>query len=334
MVLLVGLICLLGYSMVFLPNTNAKENIIFKIHSQPETESYDMILQHLKSDKILKSSLSFDVLAKVLHYPKKVKPGLYTIKPGMSNIDIVRMLRGGHQTPVVLRLHSIRTIQEACGKISHSLEIDSASLYAYLLDSSFLRKNTFTKENISAMFIPNSYEFYWNTSTENFVKRMKSEYDRFWNPKRLSQAEKLGLTPVEVSVLASIVQAEQQMHPDERPRIAGLYLNRLSDGMKLESDPTLIFALNDYSIRRVLKIHKEVESPYNTYKNFGLPPGPILIPDVSSIDAVLNAESHNYIFMCAKEDFSNYHNFAVDYSTHQDNAALFQAALNKKKIFH
>jgi UPF0755 protein len=183
------------------------------------------------------------------------------------------------------------------------------------------------------MFIPNTYEFYWNTSAEEFVERMAREYKRFWTEERKQKAGVIGLSQSEISTLASIVQSEQAAHVDERSVVAGLYLNRIRMGMRLESDPTLIHAIGDYTIKRVLNVHKQVDSPYNTYKNAGLPPGPILLPETTSIDAVLNADQHNYIFMCAKDDFSGYHNFAVTYRDHVNNAKRYQKALNARKIY-
>lgn len=183
------------------------------------------------------------------------------------------------------------------------------------------------------MFIPNTYEFYWNISAKAFFKKMNTEYSKFWNPARLAKAKKIRMSPLEVSTLASIVQAEQSMHDDEKAKVAGLYINRLRKGMLLQSDPTVVYAIGNFSIRRVLNKDKEIDSPYNTYKYKGLPPAPINLPEISSIDAVLNYEKHSYIFMCAKEDFSGYHNFSKTHSQHMMYARRYQAALNKKKIW-
>jgi UPF0755 protein len=201
-----------------------------------------------------------------------------------------------------------------------------------ILDSVFLDSLNLNKYSIASLFIPNTYEFYWNTSVENFIIKMVNEYSIFWNKNRMRLAEEIGLSKVEVSILASIVEKEQNIKKDERKIIAGLYLNRIKKNMKLESDPTLVFALGDFSIKRVLNKDKKIKSKYNTYKYKGLPPGPICIPSINSIDAVLNAASHNYIFMCAKEDFSGYHNFANTYKQHLRNARKYQKALNKRNI--
>ena len=182
------------------------------------------------------------------------------------------------------------------------------------------------------MFIPNTHEVYWTISAEQLLEKFKKEYDKFWNEGRLAKAKVLNMTPVEVSILASIVQAETR-HNDESPRIAGLYLNRLKMGMPLQADPTLIYAIGNFDIQRVLNVHKEIDSPYNTYKYAGLPPGPINFPSIISIDAVLNHEEHNYIYMCAKEDFSGYHNFTASLREHNNNARKFQQALNRARIY-
>ena len=199
-------------------------------------------------------------------------------------------------------------------------------------DSVFLKKHNFDQENRLSLFIPNKYEFYWNTSAESFVKRMAEEYKRFWNDERISKARTLGLSQSEVSILASIVQAEQLSHRSERPKIAGLYLNRLRIGMPLQSDPTIIFALKDFSIKRVLNKDKSINSPYNTYKFKGLPPGPINLPDIFSIDAVLSPEKHNFLYMCAKADFSGFHHFSTNLRQHNIYAAEYRKELNKRNV--
>ena len=193
------------------------------------------------------------------------------------------------------------------------------------------KKYGFDTTNVISMFIPNTYEVYWTSSPEEFLDKMHQEYQKFWNEKRLAKAQKINLNPQEVSVLASIVQAESNK-ADEKPRIAGLYLNRLQKKIRLEADPTLVFALRNFELKRVLNRHKRIESPFNTYKNDGLPPGPINMPSPQSIDAVLNYESHEYIFMCAKEDLSGYHNFAVTLREHEKNARLLHAALDLRGI--
>jgi UPF0755 protein len=250
----------------------------------------------------------------------------------LNNNELVNLLRSGKQTPIKLTFNNVRTKEQFAGKISTQIEADSLSILQYITDTIFLNKLQLTSDNVACLFIPNTYEFYWNTSVESFVNRMVKEYSIFWNESRKKKAERLKLNYYQVAVLASIVEKEQNIKKDERPDIAGLYLNRIKKRMKLESDPTLIFALGNFSIKRVLNKDKKVDSPYNTYMHKGLPPGPICIPSINSIDAVLNASSHKYIFMCAKEDFSGYHNFAKTYRQHLRNARKYQKALNKRKI--
>ena len=250
----------------------------------------------------------------------------------MNNNDLVNLLRSGKQSPVKVTFNNVRSLKDVSSKLSQYLEADSNQIYESFIDNKFLSDNQLNINNVISVFIPNTYEFYWNTSADDLRARMMREYKTFWNRERRKKAAKLKLSYSEISTLASIVEKEQNIRSDERPKIAGLYLNRIQQGMKLESDPTLIFALQDFNINRVLNKDKKVDSPYNTYKFKGLPPGPICIPSINSIDAVLNFEKHDYIFMCAKEDFSGYHNFATTYKQHLVNARKYQRMLNKKRI--
>ncbi len=292
---------------------------------------YDVV-NILQNKNILINSNSFIWVAKQKKYDTNIKSGKYRINNKLNNNDLVNLLRAGNQVPVRITFNNIRTIEDFSFIISNQLEIDSHLIMKSILDSVFLDSLNLNKYSIASLFIPNTYEFYWNTSVENFVIKMINEHSIFWNKNRMRLAEKIGLSKVEVSILASIVEKEQNIKKDERKIIAGLYLNRIKKNMKLESDPTLVFALGDFSIKRVLNKDKKIKSKYNTYKYKGLPPGPICIPSINSIDAVLNAASHNYIFMCAKEDFSGYHNFANTYKQHLRNARKYQKALNKRNI--
>ena len=229
---------------------------------------------------------------------------------------------------VKVTFNDLRNKEQFAGTIANQIEADSADLIAYITDTSFLNSNGFTTENIVCLFIPNTYEIYWNTSVKQFVERMQKEYETFWNADRKTRAKEIELTPFEIVTLASIVEKEQSRRIEERPIIAGLYLNRIKQRIKLQSDPTVIFANNDFSIRRVLNKHLKFESPYNTYIYFGLPPGPICIPSINSIDAVLNAEQHEYIFMCAKGDASGLHNFAITNREHINNRNQYKKNLN------
>lgn len=295
--------------------------------------NYDSVRVALVSQEIIVDPNGFDWVAEQKNYPDLIKAGRFVIFDGMSNNKLINLLRSGEQKPVKVVVRSVRTKEQLASQVSKYIEADSASLAILLSNSNFCAKYGFSEETIITLFLPNTYEFYWNTSAEEFIERMAREYKRFWTDERKSKAKETGLSQSEVSILASIVQSEQGAHADERDEVAGLYLNRLKKGMKLDSDPTLIFALGDFTIKRVLNVHKQIDSPYNTYKNGGLPPGPILLPELSSLDAVLNASDHNYLFMCAKEDFSGYHNFSVSYREHINNARRYQRELNKRKIY-
>lgn len=297
----------------------------------PSNATFQDVVTLLYEQGVLSNVPSFVWTAKQKKYTKKIKPGRYLIRNGMSNNDLVNLLRSGSQTPVNVTFNNVRTLEQFSSIISKQLELDSLDLYNAFRDSTFLSSVKLNKYSVVSLFLPNTYEFYWNVSLENFMSRMVSENYRFWTKERLNKAKRIGLSPSEVSTLASIVQKET-LKRDEQPIVAGLYLNRLNKRMKLESDPTVIFALNNFNIKRVLDKDTKFKSPYNTYLNRGLPPGPITIPSIRALDSVLNNEKHDYIFMCAKEDFSGYHNFAVNYTQHLRNAKKYRTALNNKGI--
>lgn len=298
----------------------------------PTNATFEMVVEILSNDNLLINSNSFEWLAKQKNYYNNIKPGRYKVKDALNNNQLINLLRSGNQAPIKLKFNNLRTKEDLAKKVSEQLELDSISILSYITNQDFLNKLSLDSYNVSCLFIPNTYEFYWNTSAEDFAERMVLEYEKFWNQERTKKAKEIGLTYLEVSILASIVEKEQNIKIDERSDIAGLYLNRINKNMKLESDPTLIFAIGDFSINRVLNKDKKVESPFNTYKYKGLPPGPICIPSINAIDAVLNASDHDYIFMCAKEDFSGYHNFATNYRDHLKNARRYQKELNKRRI--
>lgn len=298
----------------------------------PTGGTYRNVIDSLKKNDILHDELSFSFLAKLLDYQEAVKPGRYLIRKNMGNREALLMLRAGRQTPVKLTFNNIRLKNELANKLCRNIEADSVALRNMLNDTKFVKELGFDTTTIMCMFLPNTYELYWNTSAEELLKRMHKEYEKFWTQERKQKAAAMNFTPIQVSILASIVQAEQAQKADERPRVAGLYINRLKTGMPLQADPTLVFGLRNFGLKRILKVHMEVDSPYNTYRNTGLPPGPINLPSISSLNAVLNHEKHNYVYMCAKEDFSGYHNFAVDYDDHLRNARLYQKALNAANI--
>lgn len=273
----------------------------------------------------------FKMLASLKHYKEHVHTGAYKLSAEENTFQLFQKLNHGHQTPVKLIVPSVRSLGRMSGIISRQIMADSTGLATLLNDSACRESLGFNKETFPAFFLPNTYEVYWNMDAESFLRRMKKEYDRFWNKQRLDKAKAIGLTPTEVSTLASIVE-EETANKNEMPTVAGLYLNRLRIGMPLQADPTIKFALQDFSLRRILYKHLETESPYNTYLHAGLPPGPIRIPSVHAIESVLNYTPHNYLYMCAKEDFSGTHNFARTLSQHQANARRYQQALNRRNI--
>jgi UPF0755 protein len=266
-----------------------------------------------------------------MNYPDHVKAGKYAITPKTTYLEAVRMLRSGHQTPVKLTFNNIRLKKDFAERIGNQLIFDSEDLVDRLNDPDIAASFGLDTTTILTLFIPNTYEIYWNTPVDKFLERMKKEYDRFWTKERLAKTEEMHLSPTEVSILASIVE-EETAAKQEYPVVAGLYMNRLKKGMLLQADPTVKFAVGDVTLRRILNAHLQVESPYNTYKNQGLPPGPIRIPSINGIDGVLNYRNHSYIYMCAKEDFSGTHNFAVTLDEHNRNAQKYREALNRNHI--
>jgi UPF0755 protein len=296
----------------------------------PTGSNLDDVVAIIKAQHILNNTESFKWVASKMNF-KNIKPGKYKITKGLSNIELVRLLRSGKQEPIKLTFQNIRLKTDFAGYIGKNFEIDPSAFLNMLDSIDLVRQYGFDEETIFCMFIPNTYELYWNTSKEKFFERMQKEYVKFWHTERLAQAKAIGLSPVQVSILASIVDQEALLNR-EMVRIAGVYMNRLNRGIKLEADPTVIFANGDFTVKRVLYKLLQKDSPYNTYKYIGLPPGPICMPSVAAIDAVLHFEKHNYIYFCAKEDFSGLHNFASNVTEHQMNARKFQQALNNRGI--
>jgi len=294
----------------------------------------DDVVNTLKSKGIIENESGFRWLCEMKKYKNHIQAGRYQLKPGMTNNDLVNMLRAGIQEPVRVNFNGVHTKEQLAGVLGRQLEPDSSAFAELFNSERQLSKYGFTPQNIISMFLPNSYDLYWNTTSEKFMKRMAKEYTKFWTADRKAKAKKLGFTQAQTVTLASIVQGEQSKHNDEKAKIAGLYLNRLKMGMPLQSDPTVIYALNDFSRKRLSNEDLKVRSPYNTYINPGLPPGPVNLPEVSSIDAVLNHSNHSFVYMCAKEDLSGYHNFATTYPEHLVYARRYQEALNKLNIKH
>jgi UPF0755 protein len=298
----------------------------------PTGSSYNQVLDSLKSNLTIKNLKVLKWIAEKKGYQDKIKPGRYVIDKSLSYNSLINILRSGRQSPVRMTFNNVRTLNQIAGKIGRQLEADSAEIMDFLSDDSNYIRDGFKKENIIALFIPDTYEFYWNTNAEELYARMLKEYRLFWNDQRLSKANEKGLDPKEVSILASIID-DEVAKPEEKPRIAGVYLNRLTRGMPLQACPTIKFALNDFSITRVLKKYLTVDSPYNTYKHTGFPPGPIGCATIQGIDAVLNAEKHDYLYFAARSDFSGFHNYSRTLSEHNRYALLYQKELDKRKIF-
>lgn len=314
---------------IFGPNTGAfSQGEYIYIHSGA---SYEEVKQSLKDEGFIKDITSFDLLAKEAKYPEHVRAGKYHIKKGMSNFNIVRMLRSGRQTPVKLVIKKLRTQQDFINLVSTHLEADSNVLRHMMRDPVYLDQYGLDSNTFMCAVMPNTYEFYWNTDADKVFRKIARQYVHFWNDNRKQQARQLGLNPREVITVASIVEEESNKN-DEKPNIASVYLNRLRKGMKLQADPTAKFAYGDFMLKRITSVQTSYESPYNTYQVTGLPPGPICTPSEKSIDAVLNASRTDYLFFCAKEDFSGYHNFAATLKEHSENARKYHDALNRRGI--
>lgn len=326
------LLLLLSFKLLFQDNISDNKDGKNHILYIKTGSTFDDVIDELKREHILKNPETFKIVAKQLNYSTSVKPGRYIIPKNSGNLLLVRKLRNGLQDPVRITFNNIQNKEQLAEKIADKLETTKEELLSEFNNEQFLDSLQLTEDNFPTIFLANTYEFYWNTSARQFIERMLKEYNKFWTPNRLSKAESLSLTPTEVIILASIVQKESN-HYDEYSRIAGVYINRLQRGMPLQADPTVMYALKKLGIvRRVYLADLKVNSPYNTYLHTGLPPGPICLPELKSIDQTLDAEEHNYMYFCAKEDFSGYHAFAETWEQHKANAANYQKALNKRNI--
>lgn len=317
------------YNRMYRSNVELEKDKLLFI---PTGSDFNAVIDSVKKNNLVVNLESFIKAANSLGYTNRVKAGCYKIKHGMSNRTIIRMLISAMQTPVRVTFNTIRTPEQLAEKISHQIEADSLSIIRLFKDSNTAEGYGFNEKTFMSMFIPNTYDFYWTADARTFFDRMKREYEKFWNKERDEKAKVLGLKRDEISILASIIEEETNKH-NERSRIAGVYINRLKKHIPLQADPTIKFALGDFSIKRILTKHLEVKSPYNTYKHAGLPPGPICCPSISSIDAVLNNEHHQYLYFCAKDDFSGYHVFAKTLTEHNRNADAYRRALNRERIY-
>jgi len=323
------LIALFFLFKIFGPNTGAfhKDGYLYIRTGS----SYDDVKNTLKSEGFVRDITSFDILARQAGYPDHVRAGKYKIHKGMSNFSMVRLLRSGRQTPVRLVINKLRTKQDFIRLVSANLEADSNVMWHIFNDTVYLAQYGLDTNTVMCAIMPNTYDFYWNTTADKVFKKLARQYAGFWNDIRKQEARDLELKPTEVITLASIVEEESNMNA-EKPKIASVYLNRLHKGMKLQADPTARFAYGDFTIKRITSVQTSIVSPYNTYQVTGLPPGPICTPSEKSIDAVLHAAKTTYLFFCAKEDFSGYHNFATTLAEHMQNARLYQQALNARGI--
>jgi UPF0755 protein len=318
------------YGRVLRPNMvieSDKKNFVY-IKS---TDSFQDVVQQLADRKMLTNKESFIWMAEFLDYDSKVLPGRYALKNGMNNKDLILLLRSGKQEPLRITFKSIRTKNELVGKVGQLLEADSLGLLKIMNSSAFEDKFGLDAQNALSLIIPDTYEFYWNTTNEDFIEKMGQYHLDFWNDERLAKASKIGLSKEQVSIMASIVQQES-LQKDEWPVIAGVYMNRFNSGMKLQADPTVVYATGDFTIRRVRRNHLAVNSPFNTYMYNGLPPGPIYLAGKQCIDAVLDYKRHNYIYFCARPDRSGLHDFAKTYQEHLQNARNYQRRLNERGI--
>jgi len=318
------------YQKAFKPNIHTPGGKDFYLYIYTGSD-YNQVLDTIYRHRLVKNKKSFEWVAGKKKYNVRIHPGRYRVSDNMSNNAFINMLRLGMQEPVNLVINTARTSDDLALRLSKQIEPSVEDLRALLNDESYLSQFGFNKQTVIGMFIPNTYQFWWNVSGVDFFKKMYKEYNKFWNDERLEKARKIKLKPNEVISLASILINETNK-VDEYKRIAGVYINRLNKGIRLQADPTIKFALGDFERNRILKKDTYVNSPYNTYMYAGLPPGPISLPSIRAIDAVLNYERHDYVFFCAKEDFSGYHNFARTIAQHNKNARSYQKALNRRNI--
>lgn len=328
-ILLILLIVLgLGYYYLLSPFSHVQETTFVYIDSDDTADSVYAKLEPLSSRHAM---TGFTTLARHCGYEKNIRTGRYAIEPGQRTFEVMRRLKNGQQQPLRLTVPSVRTTRQMAGRLARKLMVDSLTLASMLTDSATCAAFGYDTTTMVCLFIPNTYEVYWDVSAEQLMQRLRKERDVFWTEKRLAAANAIGLTPVEVHTLASIVD-EETANDAEKPTVAGLYMNRLRQHIPLQADPTVKFALGDFSLRRIYRHMLNVESPYNTYRHLGLPPGPIRVASVAGIDAVLHHATHPYLYMCANPDFSGTHIFAQTYRQHLKNAQAYSKALNERGI--
>lgn len=327
--LVIAGILLIGAWLLFGPNTGSfSSGEYLYIHTG---SSYDNVKKALSDGGFIRDMKTFDLLARQADYPSNVHPGKYRIKKGMSNFSIVRLLRSGRQVPVKLVVKKIRTKHDFITLVSRNLEADSNVLESMFRDTVYLAQFGLDTNTVMCGIMPDTYEFYWNTTADKAFRKIEKKYAAFWTDDRKAKAKALNLTPQQVIILASIVDEETNKN-DEKPVISSVYLNRINKGIKLQADPTARFAYGDFTIKRITSVQTSLASPYNTYHVSGLPIGPICTPSAAGINAVLATPKNDYLYFCAKEDMSGYHRFASNYSDHLKNAALYHDALNRRGI--
>lgn len=317
-----------GYYVIFGANITSKDSGIIYVEKNSNIQS---IVDTLQKKGYIKNEKSLLITAQLKKYTSNLKSGRYKLKGISSNAELIDLLRSGQQEAVNFTFNNIRTMEQFANMVSTQLDIEANTITKLSDSLEFVHQLGFTKETFIGMFIPNTYKIYWNTSATDFMKRMSSEYNKFWTA-RHEKIEKVGLTAMDVMILASIIE-EETTNIDEYPIVAGVYMNRLNKNIPLAACPTLKFAWNDFTLRRILNKHLEIESPYNTYKYQGLPPGPVRMPSITVIDAVLNYQKHDYLFFCAKSDFSGRHHFSKTLREHNEYARQYHAELNKRKIY-
>jgi len=334
--ILIGLIVLVVYPVyqwVFAPSVRIEQGDSYDLYI-PTGVDYTYVGEKLLNDKVITRPEGFQRVARQMNYPRHVYPGRYILRDGMSNRELVQLLRSGVQSPITFTFVKFRLPEDFALHIAERFEMSKTEIMYAFEDEAFLSEFGLTPETVLGIMIPNTYEMYWSknkTSPEDFVKRMYKEYRAFWNDRREAQRKRLGLTRQEVMTLASIVEEETNRN-DEKAKVAGVYLNRIRKRMKLDADPTVKFAVGDFTIKRVLNKHLEVESPYNTYKYAGIPPGPICTPSIPSIDAVLADERHEFYYFCAKPDGSGYHKFSQNLTEHLNYARGYHQFLDNNNI--
>ena len=321
-------IVVLGYYF-FLTSFSASEQTEYVYVDEDDT--VDSVLTKLRPVASEHGLTGFSTLIRHTDYAQEPRTGRYAVKPDESVLTVIRKMKNGQQEALKLTIPESRTMRKLAGVLSQKLMLDSTQIAAALIDNPYCQRWGYDTATIAALFVPNTYEVYWNTTLDHLMERMVKEHDAFWNEERRQKAEAAGLTPNEVATLASIID-EETANNAEKPMIAGMYLNRLHQNMPLQADPTVKFALQKFELRRIYHDMLFIDSPYNTYRNIGLPPGPIKVASIKGMEAVLNYVKHDFLYMCAKEDFSGTHNFAVTYSEHLRNAARYAKALNERGV--